>query len=132
MSLKKFDLQKALAGAPCVTRDGHEAKVLFDLDDSECVYPIVVVIRDDNGKWSSEEYTRGGRWDIDSVCDNDLYMAPRKKKFYLAIEKKPLKSSSNAHYATAAYTNKDGFSSGEFEDNKDRWHFIEVEVDDDE
>ena len=84
--MREFDLEKAKAGHPVQTRDGHKARIIcFDRKDS--CFQIIALI-----DYSEEEgvnvgadkgevaftYTLTGRNLFDRECESDLVMAPEK------------------------------------------------------
>ena len=67
--MKKFNLEKAMAGEPVVTRNGHEVTQLHLLDCGDD-FPLVSVVND-----SVEEYTKEGKY-INETGESplDLFM----------------------------------------------------------
>lgn len=90
--MKKFDLEKAKAGAPIVTRDGRPARLLGEREHPD--YPIIAVVK----KYHDIEHvysynTNGCNLNMDET-ENDLFMAPTKRVKYANFyfhEKKDLK-----------------------------------------
>lgn len=83
--MKPFDLEKAKAGAPLCTREGFRARILcFDADNDR--FPIVALLKSDNGKEYPASFTKEGRfsdWEVDS--SNDLLMEGIKKEGWINI-----------------------------------------------
>lgn len=83
--MKPFDLEKAKAGAPICTREGFRARILcFDADNDR--FPIVALLKSDNGKEYPASFTKEGRfsdWEVDS--SNDLLMEGIKKEGWINI-----------------------------------------------
>lgn len=79
--MKPFNLEKALAGAPVVTRDGRKVKqlMLFKTLDIFCLGGVM------DGKL--HYWTRRGKWTwVDySVDANDLFMAEPKASIWSRI-----------------------------------------------
>ncbi len=82
-----FNLERALAGDPVVTRDGRNAKVVYKSDREES-YPLLVVFEDE------EECTAYVEWHtnegincvgLESVLD--LFMAPKTKTYKVDVYK---------------------------------------------
>ncbi len=59
--MKPFDLEKAKAGAPLRTREGFGARIVcFDADNDR--FPIVALLKSDNGKEYPASFTKEGRF----------------------------------------------------------------------
>jgi hypothetical protein len=76
MNLKPFDLEKALAGAPVVTRDGlkvHDIYFSMRLGGMDESFPVIGVVDGDKSvlTWTKEGFFMIGAGD----SDNDLFMA---------------------------------------------------------
>jgi hypothetical protein len=81
--MKKFDLEAAKAGAPVVTRSGKKARILcFDRESVE--YPIVALI---NGLDVLSFTETGVHSFLNGYTDNDLFMAPQKKEYWVNVYK---------------------------------------------
>lgn len=78
--MKAFDLEKAKAGEPLMTRDGRKARMIGERKHPE--YPIVVAVCDKNGYEEVFLYTNEGRNYIHQKADEDLFMVPKKRKKY--------------------------------------------------
>ena len=84
--MKPFDLEKAKAGEPVMTRDGCKARVIcFDREDVD--FPLVALVTDpESGTEILETYRADGRYTIAvAVTDPDLVMAPVKKEGWMNI-----------------------------------------------
>ena len=79
--MKPFDLEKALAGEPVVTRSGVPVTEIYHFKTSRDRFPVRAVV---NGGLSS--YNTDGRWGI-THTNNDLFMAPVKKQEWVNIHK---------------------------------------------
>lgn len=75
--MKPFDLEKAIAGEPIVTRDGREAKFIAHVPDL-MTHPIIVVIK---GKLI--QMLECGKWCSDEETITDLFMAPKKRTVWV-------------------------------------------------
>lgn len=83
--MKEFDLEKAKAGHPVCTRDGHEARILCF--DREGQYPIVALVKD-AGNETIFSYNNMGRYSNDGrgyLCD--LFMKSAKQKRWINLYK---------------------------------------------
>lgn len=83
--MKEFDLEKAKAGHPVCTRDGHEARILCF--DREGQYPIVALVKD-AGNETIFSYNNTGRLSNDGrgyPCD--LFMKSAKQKRWINLYK---------------------------------------------
>ena len=86
VAMKPFDLEKAKAGEPVMTRDGCKARVIcFDREDVD--FPLVALVTDpESGTEILETYRADGRYTIAvAVTDPDLVMAPVKKEGWMNI-----------------------------------------------
>ncbi len=84
--MKPFDLEKAKAGAPVVTRGGVSARVIcFDINDKS--YPIAVAIGRCDGGERIASFTLDGKYYAEEQAqhENDLVMATIKKTYYVGI-----------------------------------------------
>ena len=87
--LKPFNLERALAGDPVVTRSGEEVES-FHLVDANINYPLVVYIK---GYMEIEEFTKKGSfYSYEKDSDKDLFMAQVKKEGWV-----------NLYYDTSIY-----------------------------
>lgn len=83
--MKEFDLEKAKAGHPVCTRDGHEARILcFDRIGH---YPIVALVKD-AGNETIFSYNNMGRYSNDGRGYlSDLFMKSAKQKRWINLYK---------------------------------------------
>lgn len=86
--MKPFDLEKAKAGAPLCTREGFRARIVcFDADNDR--FPIVALLKSDNGKEYPASFTKEGRFSDGEVdSSNDLLMVGEKKEGWMNIYKR--------------------------------------------
>lgn len=83
--MKEFDLEKAKAGHPVCTRDGHEARILCF--DREGQYPIVALVKD-AGNETIFSYNNMGRCSNDGRGYlSDLFMKSAKQKRWINLYK---------------------------------------------
>jgi hypothetical protein len=86
--MKPFDLAKAKAGAPVITRDGHKAHILsFDLCNRD--YPMAAAFTDSDGNEWVNTLTNEGKCFAfaDKDSPSDLFMAPVKKECWVNVNK---------------------------------------------
>lgn len=86
--LKPFDLEAIKRGEKCVTRNGREAKFLYTTEKRHRNNRkhIFVITYDTHEvcAW----YTDKGEYNGEYQCPEDLFLAPKTKKLYIAIDKK--------------------------------------------
>lgn len=82
---KPFDLEKAKAGNPVVTRDGRKVRILCT--DLKHNIPIIAAIDEGDGTESVLPYTKNGEYCFYDESEHDLFMAPVKKTYYVNIYK---------------------------------------------
>jgi hypothetical protein len=84
--MKKFDLEKAKAGAPVCTRDGKPVRIIcYDAKDPN--YPIVALV-DNFDTETAETYTDDGFWQRDKTDNGlNLMMASTKREGWVNIFK---------------------------------------------
>ena len=80
--MKPFDLEKALKGAPVVTRDGREVTQLH-LFSLEVSYSLFGVIQDKECGPRVECFTKNGEYRLNRKTDTDLFMKTVKKVGYV-------------------------------------------------
>lgn len=73
--MKPFDLEKAKAGEPVVTRGGLKAEFLAEINSEK--YPLVFVIAYADGTQSVVEVMKDGVFSRHKNGDLDLFMAPK-------------------------------------------------------
>ena len=101
--MKPFYLEKAKAGAPLCTREGFRARIVcFDADNDR--FPIVALLKSDNGKEYPASFTKEGRFsDGKADCSKDLFMEGIKREgwinIYKALEEKCIGSVYNSKEA---------------------------------
>ena len=84
--MKPFDLAKAKAGAPVITRDGRKARILsFDLCNRD--YPMAAAFTDSDGNEWVNTLTNEGKCFAfaDKDSPSDLFMAPVKREGWVNI-----------------------------------------------
>lgn len=70
--MKEFDLEKAKAGAPIITREGRNARIIGEIKHPK--YPLVVAVRNRNGDEEVFLCTNKGQNNLHQVSDEDLFM----------------------------------------------------------
>ena len=83
--MKPFDLEKAKAGALVCTRNGEKARIVcFDADSDR--FPIVALLKDDDGEEYPASFTEKGRFSNGIVdSERDLLMVGEKKEGWINI-----------------------------------------------
>lgn len=82
-NLKPFDLEKALAGDPVVTRDGKSvSQITLFKGVAESYFPLVSVHETGYYIYSLIDGTQSSNSNSNSALD--LFMAPKKVKYYFA------------------------------------------------
>lgn len=83
MNLKPFNLERALAGDPVVTRDGRKIIEIIKFN-SDINHPIFALVENRiNAEWRTLE---GKYWD-NQESESDLFMIPIKKTYWINIYK---------------------------------------------
>lgn len=85
--MREFNLEEAKAGKPVCTRDGREARIIcFDVENE--TFPIVAVVKDEDGVENAGVYTRDGYCfpNGDKTAD-DLMMVSRTRRGWIGIHK---------------------------------------------
>ena len=84
--MKPFDLEKAKAGAPIITRNGRKVRLIDTTRKTSTGYPLVAAVADIYGDEDIICYTAKGRfYDDDCEYGLDLFMAPVKREGWLNI-----------------------------------------------
>ena len=79
--MKPFNLERALAGDPVITRNGKEVTVLYLFKQEHVKHPVLGVIDEYAIHWSKEGY----RSSSCSPNEWDLFMAPEKKSIWVNV-----------------------------------------------
>lgn len=79
--MKPFDLEKALAGEPVVTRNGARVTKICVFEDVKDSYPVITSI---NGRIRSFT-SKGAYVNDDSTSPYDLFMAPKKRTVWVNL-----------------------------------------------
>lgn len=79
---KPFDLERALAGDPVVTREGRPVTQLVKFKDANCdIYAVYGVVDDSVESWCVD-----GRYCANSdECEYDIFMAPKKRTVWVNL-----------------------------------------------
>ncbi len=91
--MKPFDLEKALAGEPVITRDGKQIKEIIrfnNITDNEL--PKIYALIDDGTNIDNElveSFHDCGTWLLGTDSDHDLFMAQKTKKLYINLYRYP-------------------------------------------
>ena len=81
MELEKFDLERALAGEPVITRLGKEVTQLVKFEADRQVYPLMGVLEKEVTCWTID-----GRFSNDrESSDFDLFMKPKENAVWVNV-----------------------------------------------
>lgn len=105
-TLKPFNLKKALAGDPVVTRDGRKVPEIYEFEKCNSITNIGYAIEGEVGIYTVNE-TGIRAHAPDKPSDSDIFMAPRKQKLWIAIRNKEIENSSGVHDTSMAYPSLD-------------------------
>ena len=84
MKLEKFNLERALAGEPVITRDGKEVTQLVKFDAPEANYALRGVIDGEIKSWTTD-----GRFATFSEnSPKDLFMKPKENAIWVNVYKR--------------------------------------------
>lgn len=78
--MKLFNLEKALAGEPVITRDGREAEIGSHKEGADLQLVGWILIGD---QWRSTAWRADGRSVAFTPAEHDLFMAPQKKTMWI-------------------------------------------------
>ena len=93
--MRQFNLEEAKAGKPVCTRNGREAKLIYEIKDEKDIYPMIVLVIDPEGygTWIPRKYALDGRYDLSRATDYDLFMVDDKKEvcvnIFRSLDKEP-------------------------------------------
>jgi hypothetical protein len=82
--LKPFDLERALAGDPVVTREWKKVLTIAHFPHN---HPRNHVYAQIEGSFACDTFYSNGRNEIDIETEWDLFMAPKTKKLWIAVNK---------------------------------------------
>ena len=120
--MKPFNLERALAGDPVVTRDGQKIIEIIHFKKRN-KFPVLALFDYEN---TIKAYCENGIYcNSLSECDNkyDLFMAPKTKKLWIAIEK--AEHAKGSHFTSTAETDKEYLLK---HIDKKKYHIVEVEI----
>lgn len=80
--MKPFDLERALAGDPVVTRDGREVPWLAYCHEAHVSQRVVALIK---GSRELDFFNTNGRATPYAEHKNDLFMAPKKRTVWVNL-----------------------------------------------
>lgn len=85
--MKPFDLDKAKAGAPIITRSGRKVRLIDTTRKTSTGYPLVAAVTNTYGNEDIIYYTAKGRFcdDDDDEYGFDLFMASVKHEGWINI-----------------------------------------------
>lgn len=118
--MKKFDLERALAGDPVITRDGRKVLQLVYFSMAEKESKILALLEIGG---SPASFFKDGKYIAGEEHDVDLFMAHKTKKLWIAISKeadeKNHRKCSHA-FSSIEECKRYGFREGH--------HYVEVEI----
>ena len=125
--MKPFNLERALAGDPVVTRDGRKVLELY-LFNIDVDYPLCGIIDGENGitTWAENGLLL---IDKEAIYAKDLFMGTKKKKLFIGIS---LNESLNFghHATTVSYESLEKLKQIITSYNQnDNWIIKEIEID---
>jgi hypothetical protein len=84
-NLKPFNLERALAGDPVVTREGRKVRIMcFDRKTNNS-HKIVALV-ENNSFETCETFDENGKYtQLDEESTFDLFMVPKSQKYYVSI-----------------------------------------------
>lgn len=71
--MEPFDLERALAGEPVVTRDGREVTEIHFFKTDQGDYPLIAVIDENQEAFTKDGFFASSR----EECESDLFMKPK-------------------------------------------------------
>lgn len=71
--MEPFNLEKALAGEPVVTRDGREVTEIHYFKTDQGDYPLIAVIDENQEAFTKDGFFASSR----EECESDLFMKPK-------------------------------------------------------
>ena len=83
---KPFNLQEAMSGKPIVRRDGVPVKFVVYREEVTDGFPVVVIVGGSFGAYREDGLAYG----FGTKSDEDLFMAPEKKKVWINVWKNKL------------------------------------------
>ncbi len=82
-NLKPFDLKRALAGDPVITRDGAGVLQLAHLSKWEAAFPLIALLTHKRQSQHTFWYTSEGKYNIgDHESPMDLFMVPIEREYW--------------------------------------------------
>ena len=83
-NLKPFNMEEARKGKKVIDDEGHEVRILC-FDKSGDNYPVVALIKDDNGYECLKQFTKEGMYITTGETKMDLKMAPVDKQGWVNL-----------------------------------------------
>lgn len=117
-NMKPFDLEKALAGAQVVTRDGQTVSELHHFKTIPDNYKLVVVV---DGNFIN--CTESGKYLIGKDCGYDLFMRPVKQTGYINLYR-DVSNSIKDTYSSTIYLNESEANKSRAKEGEDGLLFL--------
>ncbi len=122
-----FDLEKAKAGWPVVTRAGKKVLEIFFCKSEHITSKILTIIEDD--RRPAAQFQDGRFHDYDLESEFDLFLLSKTKKLWVAVKKTAYEDGS--HYCSNAFSSERLASerlANVFPADKENYNFIEIEI----
>jgi len=103
--MKPFDLQKAIAGDPMVTRDGRAVRFIAYVSEFEESSRLLVAIK---GVKNVRAHYENGSYTADALHDADLFMAPKKRTVWVNVYETRLNTVRNHGNCAAVFDTEEG------------------------
>ncbi|MET3232230.1 UNVERIFIED_ORG: hypothetical protein ABIC54_004435 [Burkholderia sp. 1263] len=103
--MKPFDLKKAIAGDPLVTRDGRSARLIGHAPEFEESSRVIVAIE---GVDSARQHYESGAYTRDAEHGSDLFMAPKKRTVWVNVYETRLNTIRNHGNCAAVFDTEEG------------------------
>ena len=124
--MKPFDLERALAGDPVITRNGLPVTQFVLFKDTNHSYNLHGVLEK-----CVVSFTENGLFYQGGIhSKNDLFMAPKTQKLWIAISKEiSLLPDRMTSYATScAYENIEKLKNVGHYADETKWRYVQVEI----
>jgi hypothetical protein len=99
--MKPFNLERALAGEPVITRNGKKVTELYLFKNAKIIQPLYGTIEDDEDVFS---WTTNGIYNPTKNTSFDLFMAPESKFLWINLWQQ---LHENGNYYTTVHTRED-------------------------
>jgi hypothetical protein len=101
--MKEFNLERALAGEPVITRNGKKVTQLHLFKNDELIQPLYGMVEGDDDVFNWSTY---GKYNFSKQTSFDLFMAPEKRSCWVNVYQNS-KLESIQIFAGDSYPNKE-------------------------